>query len=89
MNAIEINEVTKRFRRVSLSRNYRTLKSFFIENFSRSGGASNGGSGNKYFTALDGVSLDIPKGGAWGIIGRNGSGKSTLFKTYRWHLSSR
>ena len=80
MNAIEINEVSKRFRRVSLSRNYRTFKSFFIENFKRSGKNSNGKNGDKYFTALNNVSLDITKGGAWGIIGRNGSGKSTLLK---------
>ena len=80
MNAIEINEVSKRFRRVSLSRNYRTFKSFFIENFNRSGKTSNGKNGDKYFTALNNVSLDITKGGAWGIIGRNGSGKSTLLK---------
>jgi ABC-2 type transport system ATP-binding protein/lipopolysaccharide transport system ATP-binding protein len=68
--AIVVRDVAKRFK---LYRDRRTnLKEVVTQRRRRSR--------HEEFWALDGVSLEIPRGATYGLIGPNGSGKSTLLK---------
>ena len=68
--AITVREVSKAFR--IPHQRYSTLKERVLHPFrSRE---------TDELRALDGVSLTIPRGEFFGIVGRNGSGKSTLLK---------
>lgn len=67
--AVVVDSVTKEFRMHAESRD--TLKERFVR------GAPHG---MKSFKALDNVSLTIPRGSTFGLIGHNGSGKSTMLK---------
>jgi ABC-2 type transport system ATP-binding protein len=67
-DAIEVREVSKRFRLYREKPN--SLKARVISGRVRS----------EDFWALKGVSIDIPAGRSLGLIGHNGSGKTTLLK---------
>ena len=75
MNAIEVSNVTKVYRRYSHRRQFATLKSALL-----SGSLIRDLRPDETFTAVKGVSFDVPSGSTFGIIGRNGSGKSTMLK---------
>lgn len=66
--AISLHQISKVFK--LYSRPVDRLKEIFISKKNYA----------KAFWALQDVSLEIPKGQTWGIVGRNGAGKSTLLK---------
>ena len=72
--AVELDGVAKEYRRYGPGRRAGTLKSALL------GGRLRDLAPREILRAVDGVSLRIPRGAAFGIVGRNGSGKSTLLK---------
>src|SRR5688572_8563836 len=75
MNAIEIANVSKIYRRFSHRKQFATLKSALL---SRS--LVRDLHPTETFSAVKNVSFRVPRGQTLGVIGRNGSGKSTLLK---------
>jgi ABC-type polysaccharide/polyol phosphate transport system ATPase subunit len=75
MNAIEVTDVTKVYRRYARKKQFATLKSALL-----TGSLIQDLQPDEKFPALQGVSFNVPAGRTYGIIGRNGSGKSTALK---------
>jgi ABC-type polysaccharide/polyol phosphate transport system ATPase subunit len=73
--AIEVTNVSKVYRRYAQKKQFATLKSAILN-----GTLIGDLKPDETFQALRGVSLSVPKGCTYGVIGRNGSGKSTLLK---------
>src|SRR6059036_2704544 len=72
--AITLTNVTKVYRRYT-GRQFSTLKSALLQR-----SLMRDLQPSETFTALNDVSLTVPRGRTLGVIGRNGSGKSTLLK---------
>ncbi len=75
MPAIELNHVSKVYRRHRRRRQFATLKSALL-----TGSVVKHLQPDESFSALSDVSVTVPTGACYGVIGRNGSGKSTLLK---------
>src|SRR5688572_24667915 len=75
MNAIELTNVTKVYRKYARRKQFATLKSALL-----TGSLIRDLQPDETFPALKGVSFNVPAGRTYGIIGRNGSGKSTALK---------
>ena len=75
MNAIEVVNVTKIYRKYARRKQFATLKSALLK-----GSLIQDLQPEETFPALRGVSFNVAAGRTYAVIGRNGSGKSTALK---------
>ena len=73
--AIDARDVTKVYRKFAHRKQFATIKSALL-----SGSLVRDLRPDETFSALKGVSFQVPAGCTYGIVGRNGSGKSTMLK---------
>jgi ABC-type polysaccharide/polyol phosphate transport system ATPase subunit len=75
MNAVELKDVCKYYKKYADKHKFLTIKSALVNKTLFSDLRR-----DERFEALKGVSFTVPQGRTYGIIGENGSGKSTLLK---------